>query len=131
MLRRNNTINRNVHECFHSRETPSVDRKSHMILWRHELPLSQQPVWTGIQRQISMTSRKLDKHVKFNEKRTYPETMKPQPRLTCYLYHNFFFSLSILLSNLSFIFPCINHLVQCQHSHALFDAHVHLTANVT
>ena len=24
--------------------------------------------------------------------------MKPQPRLMCYLYHNFFFSLSILLS---------------------------------
>ena len=109
-------------------------------------------------------------------KKTDPETMKPQPRLMCYLYHNFFFSLSILLSQskqstiqyntiqhslfnegnvinpmsyltygllsftmsyltyglLSFTFPCIkHHLVQCQHSHALFHAHVHSTANVT
>ena len=32
-------------------ETPSVDRKSHMILLRHELPLSWQGVWTGITRQ--------------------------------------------------------------------------------
>ena len=40
MLWRNNTINRNAHECFHSRETPNVDRKSHMILWRHECCLS-------------------------------------------------------------------------------------------
>ena len=65
-------------------------------------------------------------------KKTYPETLKPQPRLKCYLYHNFFFSLSILLSrfkNLSFIFPCIrHHLVQCQHSHALYGAHVHPTS---
>jgi len=38
------------------------------------------------------------KRVKFNEKKTYPETLKPQPRLKGYLYHNFFFSLSILLS---------------------------------
>ena len=30
MLWRNNTINRNAHERFHSRETPNVDRKSHM-----------------------------------------------------------------------------------------------------
>ena len=42
-------------------ETPSVDWKSHMILLRHELPLSRQGVWTGITRQISMTSRKLGK----------------------------------------------------------------------
>ena len=28
-------------------------------------------------------------------KKTDPETMKPQPRLMCYLYHNLFFSLSI------------------------------------
>ena len=42
-------------------EAPSVDRKSHMILLRHELPLSQQGVWTGITRQISMTCRKLGK----------------------------------------------------------------------
>ena len=38
------------------------------------------------------------KRFKFNEKKTYSETLKPQPRLKCYLYHNFFFSLSILLS---------------------------------
>ena len=32
------------------------------------------------------------KRVKFNEKKkTDPQTMKPQPRLMCYLYHNFFF----------------------------------------
>ena len=61
MFRRNNTINRNAHECFHIRETRSVDQKSHMILWRHELPLLQQAVWTGIERQISMISRKLGK----------------------------------------------------------------------
>ena len=46
-------------------ETPSVDRKSHMILWRQELPLLQQAVWTGtrtgITRHISMTNRKLGK----------------------------------------------------------------------
>ena len=42
-------------------ETPSVDRKSHTILLRHELPLSRQGVWTGITRQILMTSRKLGK----------------------------------------------------------------------
>ena len=69
------------------------------------------------------------------QKKTDPETMKPQPRLMCYLYHNFFFSLSILLSQSKqskLYFPCIKHyLVQCQHSHALFDAHVHPTANVT
>ena len=42
-------------------EKSSVDRKSHMIIWRHELPLSQHAVWTGITRQISMTIRKLGK----------------------------------------------------------------------
>jgi len=47
--------------CASTVETPSVDRKSHMILLRHELPLSWQRVWTGITRQISMTSRKLGK----------------------------------------------------------------------
>ena len=75
------------------------------------------------------------KRVKFNEKKTYPETLKPQPRLKCYLYHNFFFgyqSCQVDLSNLSFIFPCIKyHLVQCQHSHALFDAHVHSERDIT
>ena len=30
--------------------------------------------------------------------KTYPETLNPRPRLKCYLYHNFFFTLSILLS---------------------------------
>ena len=64
-----------------------------------------------------------------NEKKTDPETMKPQPRLMCYLQHNFFFSLSILSSHSKLYFPV--YLVQCQHSHALFDAHVHPTANVT
>ena len=29
-------------------EAPSVDRKSHVILLRHELPLSRQGVWAGI-----------------------------------------------------------------------------------
>ena len=38
------------------------------------------------------------KRVKFNEKKTYPESLKPQPRLKCYLYHIVFFSSSILLS---------------------------------
>ena len=42
-------------------ETPSVDQKSHIILLRHELPLSQYAVWMGITGQISMTSRKLGK----------------------------------------------------------------------
>ena len=27
------------------------------------------------------------KRVKFNEKKTYPETLKPQPRFKCYLYY--------------------------------------------
>ena len=27
----------------------------------------------------------------FNEKKMYPETLKPQPRLKCYLYHSFLF----------------------------------------
>ena len=61
----------------------------------------------------------------FNDKKMYPETLKPQPRLKCYLYHNFFFSLSIRFKQSKL------HLVQCQHSHALFDAHVNPTANVT
>ena len=34
--------------------------------------------------------------------------------------------------NLRFIFPSIkHHLTQCQHLHGLFDAYVHLTANLT
>ena len=63
----------------------------------------------------------------------YRETLKLQPRVT-YITISFFRYQSSLvdLRNLSFIFPCIKHyLVQCQHSHALFDAHVHPTANVT
>ena len=75
------------------------------------------------------------KRVKFNEKKTYSETLKPQPRLSVtYITIPFFRyqSCKVDLSNLSFIFSCIkHHLVQCQHSHALFDAHVHPTANVT
>ena len=39
--------------------TSRVDLKSHITLFRHELPLSQQAVWTGITRQTSMTSNKL------------------------------------------------------------------------
>jgi len=41
--------------------TLSVDRKSHLILFRQELPLSQQTVWTGITRQSLITSGKLGK----------------------------------------------------------------------
>ena len=48
----------NAHECFHSRDTKYWP-KSHMILLKHELPFLLQAVWTGITRQISMTSSKL------------------------------------------------------------------------
>ena len=56
--------------------------------------------------------------------------------IECVTYITIYFfryqSCKVNLSNLSFTFPCIkHHLVQCQRSDALFDAHVHPTANVT
>ena len=50
-------------------------------------------VYRPIQQITNISSSSVSK---FNEKKMYPETLKPS--LNCYLYHNFFFSLSILLS---------------------------------
>jgi len=67
-------------------------------LWRVNL-VCQTQIINGVDRPDPTDHKYLKlKRVKFSEKKMYPETLKPQPRLKCYLYHNFFFSLSILLS---------------------------------
>ena len=72
------------------------------VLWHHNKQINlvcQTQIISGADRLDPTDHKYLKvKRVKFNEKNTDPETMKPQPRLMCYFYHNFFFSLSILLS---------------------------------
>ena len=71
------------------------------VLWHHNKQINlvcQTQIISGADRLDPTDHKYLKvKRVKFNKK-TDPETMKPQPRLLCYLYHNFSFSLSILLS---------------------------------
>ena len=114
--------------CIHIRNFKSkkVSTASKFVVCGKNLDLIKLGAYkssTGRQTRSNRSQISQGQACQIQREKTYPETMKPQPRLKCDLCHNFFFSLSIQ--------ALFSRVVQCQHSHGLLDAHIHPTANVT